>query len=319
MAQPTQSDVHVDAVLTGQSVAYIQDQKDFIATKVFPVVPVQKQTDKYYVYTKADWFRDEAKRRADAAESAGSGYGLSTATYSADVWALHKDIGNQARANADAPLNLDRDAALFVTRRLMLRQEIQWVSDYFTTGVWDTDKVGATDFTRWSDYAGSDPITDVELGKETILKNTGFLPNKLVLGYQVFRQLRHHPDIVDRVKYTSAQNVTAEILARLFEVDEVLVAKAVKNTAVEGESASFDFAFGKHALLAYAPDTPSLLTPSAGYVFVWQGVSQGMGENIGVSRIDVPLRKAVRVEGEIAWDDKVVASDLGYFFSTAVA
>ena len=64
MAQPTPSDVHVDAILTNISVAYIQDQNYFIANKVFPSIPVEKQSDKYFKYTKGDWFRDEAAVRA---------------------------------------------------------------------------------------------------------------------------------------------------------------------------------------------------------------------------------------------------------------
>ncbi|GIV81719.1 MAG: hypothetical protein KatS3mg051_1073 [Anaerolineae bacterium] len=62
MTSPTRSDVHVDAVLTGISVAYIQSQTDFIATRVFPIVPVDKRSDVFYTYTKNDWFRDEAQR-----------------------------------------------------------------------------------------------------------------------------------------------------------------------------------------------------------------------------------------------------------------
>ena len=66
MPQPTQNQVHVDAILTNISVAYMQQQQNFIATRVFPVVPVSKQSDKFFTYTKNDWFRDEAQRRADA-------------------------------------------------------------------------------------------------------------------------------------------------------------------------------------------------------------------------------------------------------------
>src|SRR5512144_1987146 len=99
MPQPTQGAVHVDSVLTNISVAYMNATSNFIASQVFPVVTVPKQTDVYFTYTKADWFRDEARLRADSTESAGSGYGLSTASYSCDVFALHKDIGDQVRAN----------------------------------------------------------------------------------------------------------------------------------------------------------------------------------------------------------------------------
>jgi hypothetical protein len=317
-AQPSAQDVHVDAILSNISVAYIQAQEHFIASKVFPIVPVNKQTDKYYSYTKNDWFRDEAQRRADATESAGSGYGLSTASYSCDVFALHKDIGNQARDNADAGIDLDRDATQFVTQRLMLRQEIQWATDYFATSVWATDKTGTTDFVKWSDYTASDPITDIETGKQTILASTGFLPNTLVIGYNVWRYLKHHPDIVDRFKYTSAESITTDMVAKLFEVERILVAKAVKATNQEGETAVMAMVQGSHALLCYVNPTPGLLMPSAGYIFSWKGVSDGLGLSVGISKWYEQKLKADRVEGEIAFDDKIVATDLGYFFSGAV-
>ena len=317
-AQPTAQDVHVDAVLSNISVAYMQAQEHFIASKVFPIVPVNKQTDKYYTYTKNDWFRDEAARRADATESAGSGYGISTASYSCDVFALHKDIGSQARGNADAGLDLDRDATQFVTQRLMLRQEIQWATDYFATSVWATDKVGTTDYVKWSDYTASDPITDIETGKQTILASTGFLPNTLVIGYNVWRYLKHHPDIVDRFKYTSAESITTDMVAKLFEIERILVAKAVKATNVEGETAVMAMVQGSDALLCYVNPAPGLLMPSAGYIFSWKGVSDGLGLDVGISKWYEQKLKADRVEGEIAFDDKVVATDLGYFFSAAI-
>jgi hypothetical protein len=316
-SQPTPSDVHVDAVLTNISVAYIQQQSHFIAGKVFPIVPVEKQTDKYFIYTKADWFRDEAKRRAPSTESAGSGYGLSTATYSCDVYAMHKDVPDQVRQNSDAPINPDRDATQFVTQRLMLRLEKQWAADYFTTSVWDTD---ATPTNLWDNYATSDPITDIENAKRAILVTTGFMPNTLVLGYDVMKALKHHPDLIDRFKYTSAVgSITEDMLAKVFGVDRILVAMAINNTAVEGETASFSFVHGKHALLCYVAPTPSLLAPSAGYMFSWRGISRGLGQDIGVKRFRMEQLEADRVEGQIAFDDKVVATDLGYFFNGAVS
>jgi hypothetical protein len=321
MAQPTSSDVHaVDVPLTNISTAYIQSSSNFIAGQVFPIVPVLKQTDKYYTYTKNDWFRDEAQERADGQESAGSGYGLSTATYSCDLFAMHKDIGYQARNNADSGINLDRDATEFVTQRLMLRREIQWVTDYFATSIWGTD---ITPGALWSAYSTSDPISDVETGKSTILINTGYLPNTLVLGYDTFRYLKNHPDVIDRVKYTSnAQSInpTTSLLAQLFEVDNVYVSKAVKATNVEGGTAAMALTAGKHALLCYVNPRPSLLAPSAGYTFSWRGVAGGIaGADIGISRFNIPQIKADRVEGEVAFDNKVVGSDLGYFFGSVVS
>jgi len=316
MPQPTSSQVHVDAILTNISVAYMQQQANFIASRVFPIVPVSKQSDKFFTYTKNDWFRDEAQRRADATESAGGGYGLSTDTYQADVYAFHKDIGDQTRANADAPIQVDREAAEFVTSRLMLKMETQFVSSFFTTGVWATD---STPSNLWSDYTTSDPLGDVETAKRSILSTTGFEPNTLVLGYDVFKTLKNHPDLVDRIKYTSSQVITEGLMASLFDVPRVMVAKAVKATNNEGGTAAYDFTHGKNALLCYSAPSAGLLQPSAGYVMSWTGVSQGLGQTIGTSRIRMEQFKADRIEAEVAFDMKVIGSDLGYFFSAVVS
>jgi hypothetical protein len=354
MPQPNVQNVHIDAILTNISVAYLQNTDNFIADKVFPVIPVDKKSNLYFKYTKDDWFRDEAQRRADGTVSAGSGYGLTTDTYMADVWAFHKDIGDQTRANADNPLNPDMEATQFITQRLLLRREVQWASDYFQAGVWALGVTGqpATGSTatvaagtavwQWDDYVGatgtssytnggtyySNPIADVELAKAAILQTTGYEPNTLVLGYRVFQVLKNHPLLVDRYKFTQAGAiVTEDLLAQLFGVDRVLVAKAVVNTANETagdligvgvNSSNYKFTVGNNALLAYTAPNPGLMTPSAGYTFMWTGVSGGLGTTVGVSRFRMEELKADRVEGEIAFDNKVVAADLGYFFSNII-
>jgi len=325
MPQPNINSVHVDAILTNISVAYLQKQENFIADKVFPVVPVDKKSDKYFVYTKNDWFRDEAQRRADGTESAGSGYNLTTGTYAADVYAFHKDVGDQTIANADAPLNPRREATEFVTHRMLLRKELQFVSDFFTTGVWADDVTGVAgtpttgETKQWSDYSSSDPINDIEAAKSEVLGNTGLEPNTLVLGYEVFRQLKNHPDLVDRIKYTSSNTITEDMLARMFDIDRVLVAKAVKATNNEGAAEAYGFAYGKGALLAHVAPSPGLLTPSAGYQFSWTGVSGGIGSTIGVTSFRMESLRAERVEAEMAFDNKVIGADLGYFWNTIVA
>lgn len=312
--EPTLSGVHIDEALTNVSVAYMTDESTYVARQVFPEVKVKNQTDKYWVFNKEDWFRDEAEKRADNTETAGSGYRVSTDSYYCDVWGFHRDLGSQLRSNADTVLRLETNAARFVTQRLLLRQEIQWTTDFFTTSKWGTDTTVAN---QWSDYTSSDPIMDIENGKEAILSVTGMEPNTLVLGYQVFKYLKHHPDIRDRIKYVSAENVTTTLLARLFEVDRVLVTKGIKATNVKGATAAFSFIQGKHALLVHSATSPAPETPSGGYTFVWDQVGSGGG--LAIDAFDIRRTKTRRVEGEMSFSNKIIAADLGVFFPSVVA
>ncbi|GGB00518.1 hypothetical protein GCM10011491_30900 [Brucella endophytica] len=336
MPSPTLSNVHVNAPLTNMSVAYVQDQSHFIADKVFPNIPVTKQSDRYYVYSRADFNRDEMQERAPGTESAGGGYNLdNTPTYYAPVNAYHKDIDDQIRENSDSVLGPDRDATIFVTQKALIRRERLWAMKYFQTGVWATQATGvasapaAGQFIQWSD-AGSTPIEDIRAAKRRVLELTGFEPNKITLGKAVYDALVDHPDIVDRVKYGQTPGkpaqANASTLAQLFELDEVLVSKAVFNAGAKGadyaDSATREksqFISGPNALLAYVTPTPSIMQPTAGYTFSWSNWFGATGMGFRIKKFRIERLESDRVEIQMAFDQKVVGADLGYFFSNAVA
>lgn len=317
MSQPTRSDVHVNRPLTNISIAYIQDANDFIADKVFPMVPVSKQSDRYFSYTKKQWFRTQAKKRGPSTESAGSGFDIdNTPSYFAHVQAVHFDVSDQIRANSDEPINLDRDATQFVTQQLLLRREKDFVASYFKTGVWTGSSTG-TDIvatTKW-DAAGSDPVDDVGIEMDAMKEKTSFRPNIMVVTPAVHRALRNNASILDRIKYTQKGVVSAEILAMLFEVDKYLVAAATEDDADEGQAESMDYVFGDEGvMLCYAAAAPSILKPSAGYTFAWTGqFGSALGSRI--KRFRMEQLESDRVEGEMAYDLKLVAADCGVFFS----
>jgi hypothetical protein len=330
MPQPTQGDVHVNAPLTNISVAFIQNQTDFIASTVFPNIPVLKQSDRYFTYPKEYWFRTEAALRGVSAESAGSGYAIdNTPSYYCDVWAVHKDVDDQIRANTDNPLDADRDSTLFVTQQLLLKRDLDWAASYFVTGIWGQDTAGDASSPSWpagtyfwDDYTNGDPMIDIAKASTAMQKQTGFRPNVLVLGPEVYTALRNHPKVLDRIKYTQRGIVTTELLAALFDVDRIVVANAVKNTGTEGQTqtaANYSFVFGKSALLLYSNPTPSILTPSAGYTFTWTGLFGGLGMGMRINRFRLEWLKSDRVEGEMSYNMKVIAPELGWYFDSVVA
>lgn len=317
MSQPNETQLHLDVPLSNLSIAYTQKQTNFIAGQVFPDVNVAKRSNKYFVFDRTTFMRDAMKKRDGGEESAGSGYTLSNDSYYCDVWALHKDISDFDRASTDDPLDADRNAVMFLSQAALIRKEKQWVNDYFTTGVWGTDNTTATD---WSDYVSSDPVGDVDAAKVVILEATGQDANTLAMGLRVFNQLKNHPDVVDRIKYTSSRVVTEEVLASLLGVSRVLVPKAIEDTANEGKTASSALMHGKHALLCHVATAPGIEVPTAGLTFNWTGLAQGFsGQGVAIDKFRMPHLKGDRIEAHCAFDLKVVGSQLGYFFSGIVA
>jgi hypothetical protein len=328
MPNPGRNDVHVDRPLTNISIAYMQSESRYIADKIFPLVPVEKQSDLYYTYDKADWFRDEAQRRAPGTESEGSGYGLGTDSYSCQTWAFHKDVPWDIDANADPQINMYSDATKFVTQRLLMKREILFATRYFNAGIWATNYVGVPgvpvpplQFRQWNDYVNSDPISDIGIGIEAIKATTGYKPNTLVLGGEVVPILKNHPDILDRYKYTQAGIITLDLIAAVFDIERIVVGDVIVVSNNEGQIPTYQRVFGKNALLCYAAPAPNLLSVSAGYTFAWKNLSAAASNGYGtaISRFEMRALKADRVEGEMCFDQKVVATDLGAFYSTCVA
>jgi hypothetical protein len=262
------------------------------------------------------------KKRGPGTESAGGGYAISNANYFCDVYALHKDVDDDTRGNADSPISVDRDTTDFLSLQALLNLEKEWASAFFTTSVWTTD---LTPTTTWDDPA-SDPVGDVETGVTTIIGSTGVDPStlKLTVGYEVWEKLKHHPDLVDRVKYGqmgtgSPAMVTPAALAAVFGIGELLIARAIQNSADEGATASYSFVSGKHALLTSSPATPGIRTPSAGYTMVWTGRVGANQAGATIRRFRMDHLKSDRYEIEQAFDQKVVSADLGYMMDDAVA
>jgi hypothetical protein len=106
MPMLTPSSVHVDAPLTNLTIAYLQDQNNFIADKVFPNVAVAKKTDKYYIYDRENFNRVDVQARAPRTKAPRVGLTVSTDTYSTDVYSLSTDFDFETLANEDAALNI---------------------------------------------------------------------------------------------------------------------------------------------------------------------------------------------------------------------
>jgi Phage major capsid protein E len=324
MPNPVPSDLHVNTPLTNVSVAYFQDARRYIADRVFPTVAVEKQSDVFYKYTKGDWFRTEVAKRAPGAESVGTGWNVTTDNYFADVWAVHTDVDDQLRANADSTFDVDRDATNLVSNQLLLRRDKEWLSKFFVGSVWDTNVTGVSgtptgaQVKQWND-AASTPINDVYQYRMSMMEATGFDPNTLVIGPRVWQQLANHPQIIERIKYSQAGFLSEELVAAALGVDRLLIAYAVENTAIEGATTSMNFMAGKSGLLCYTPAAPGLLQPAAGYNFSWRGFLGSGAFGNRIRRYRIEEKSSTRIEGEMSFAMKTISTDLGAYFGSLVA
>lgn len=326
-AQNVEGTLHIDRYLTDFSVQFVQESSNFVAQRAASVISVNKQTDKYVFYDRGYFWRDEVAPRPLGGRPRQAGYKIGEGTYSATEFALEHTIDDRQRSNADDPIRLNENATTLLTQKNMIKQDRVWAQNFFKTGVWSNDVVGvvsspgAGQFLQFNDPL-SDPIDVIDEYKDAITELTGFRPNTLVLGSDVKRKFRTHPDIADRIKFTQVGIADDGVLASLFEVDNVVTARSVYNSADEGATDNFEFIVNKKGMwLGYVDPNPALDSPTAIANFAWTGLVPGSTNAIGgVIETGRDARAhSDYFQGRMAWDLAVVSADLGVFFDQAVA
>lgn len=332
MAPLNQSQVHIDEALTDFSLAFMQASDKFVAWRVFPNVNVTHQSNKYWTFPRQYFFTEGFRKKAPGTRGGRVTLAVdSTPTYFCDVWSEEAAVEHQIKANADRMIDPESLATQMLTMHSMIKLEKDWVSTFFQSGVWTTERTGVsgsptagTEVRIWDDYTNSDPLQDIEALKVEQEELTGYAPNKLVIGRRVWKSLRNHPDILDRVKYGQTAGRPAEVsrqaVAALMELDEILVCSAIHNTARANATPDYSFIAGNHALLTYAPATVGWAQPVSGVKFSWDQEAPGTNEQGGYIRswYDVATETTFQ-ELKMAYDQKVVSADLSVFINNVVS
>lgn len=304
-----QQDVVVDPALSNVSIKYTNDT--FIADLVFPMVKVSKQTGKYYIYDKANLRVDKTNRAAGSAANEVDFGVAPTGTFACDDHALKGFVADEIQDQADAALNPLVDETETVTEKLLLDREVKAATILGDTAQM-TSNTTLSGTAQWSDYQNSDPIGDIRTARTSVHTNTFKKPNTLILSKTVFDMLLDHPAIVDRVKYSALGVITAELLARVFQVEKVIVGEAGQNTAVEGQTDVLAYVWGKNAVVAYISPKISIkmLTLGVTFTYATREVKRWRDEDREGTYVRI---------GHDNYVQKLIAAAAGYLIKNAIA
>ena len=300
----------IDPILS--TVAQGYQNSELVGSAVFPIVSVGQRAGKIIQFGKESFMAyDTARAPGSAVKRITTGYGSLSYGITDHALSAVVPIELQEEAQAVPGISLASAAVRTVQDILRLRLEVEQAT-LATTGANYTNTVGLTTTARWSDFTGtSDPIADIETAKEAIRSSTGKRPNTVIMGPAVFKALRQHPKIIDRIKYTGRDVPTTELLAMLFGVSKVLVGDAISAT----DAGVFSDVWGKNVVVCYTEQSgmADLGRPTFGYTYQLAGypfVAQSYYDNSTRSWL-YDVADAVR---------PVIASPLaGYLITTAVA
>jgi hypothetical protein len=262
--------VHIDVVLSQISVAF--PNNGFVGENLFPRVNVNRVSDKYYIFGREAWAVPVGGdfRAPGTVANEIEGLLLSTDTYFAQEHSLQIPVTDEERENADSPLSPDRDGTELVTAKILLVRELAMQVMVTTAGNYASGySTTLSGTSQWNDYTNSDPIGDIRTGFRKIHSGLFIEPNTAIIPYQVMTQLEDHPDFIERIKYSERGILTAEIIATILGIQNVIVPGVGYNSANPGQTASLGYLWGKDVVLAYVPPRAGIKIPAFAYEFNW--------------------------------------------------
>jgi hypothetical protein len=296
------------------------ERSGYIATQVFPVIDVISQAGTFGKIPLEQLLQQRTTLRAP-----GSGYARGN-------WTFERAVYQADEHGAEEPVD-DREAQMYAeyfqaeqisTMRAfssVLRNAEQRVADaVFNPTTWNGSALTTGVSNEWDDAPACTPITDVEAAVRKIYDGSGLWANALVINKKVFRNLRNSAQIIDRINSEGAGNaskasdVTADMLARVFDLDFVIVAGTSRNSAREGQAASpVQIWSDEYAMVCKVATSADMREPCIGRTFHWSADGSSIGGTVESYREESVRSDIIRVRHDV--DEVVLYPEAGHLLS----
>lgn len=297
--------------------------REYIADRVNPRVPVGKQSDKYRIWGKnrlivhkADWAPGAIPNAIETR--------WSEDTYYATIRKLRSPVYDAERRNADNDLDLDADATEAVTDAIALAREKR-IADLYTASA---TYPGANVITKgagaeWDQAAVADEqvFTDM-ISLSGIVADSALVPMSLltaVIPEPVWRTaMMRNTALIDTIKYTERGIVTQDLLAPAFGIGAVIIAASVSagtGPEIEGADVITGYAttylWADNVWIGLVDATPGQRRPTFARGFNWRAETGGQDRQVRRYRMEDEGREGDWVECKEAIGEKVVYSAAG--------
>lgn len=218
------------------SIRYGNEQTDFIADYLFPPLPVGKELVKLWQYDTANFRRSSTKKSSKAAADKLDYSGFYT-SLTLDLHKLAGDIDPADEANFDSVVaDVTEETAMQIMDRLLIDKEYEASVLATTSTNYPSDLTSTLGASATWAVAGGDPEADAKTARTAVKARCGKAANAMALSWTGLENLKQSPTLKDRLKYTTSQSITEEMIKNLLGVQHLFVGKAQYNANLEGNA-----------------------------------------------------------------------------------
>jgi hypothetical protein len=283
------------------------DRAGFIGLRALPVLEVAQAAGNFGRIPIAALLQTPDTTRAP-----GGGYNRGRFAFTPDSFATVEHGWEEPVDDGEAAiLRLYFDAEQHAAQRAMdfvLRaQEIRAAALLFNVTTWTGPTLTTAVTVDWTaaHHATATPVADVMAAKLRVWQNCGMWPNTVILNRALFNHLRQADEVKDYIAARGAgapiraSEVTAQMMASVFDVDEVLIAGCAYNSANEGQAVTFTQIWATdYCSVARICKTNDVREPGVGRTFHWGSDGSDIGGTIETYRAEDLRSDVVRVRNQ---------------------
>lgn len=296
-------------------------QRGFIASRVLTPVDVMQQAGNFGIIPLEQLLQSVGTSRAP-----GSNYNRGSYTFKASTYSTKENGWEEVVDDREAKMYANyfqaEQLAALRARDAILRNYEQRVINLLTdtTNTFTSAKTGTVAVT-WKTFASSTPVADSVKAIKAVYANSGLIANVCVMGWNAYQNARQSAAVIERIKYSGdddPKNITTNMLAALFGVEEVIVAGTQYNSANQGQTATLSQLWPDDDVGFYAvARSQDFKEPCIGRTFHWSEDGSSMAGAVESYRFEPVRGNVIRVRMDT--DEQIIYSAAGYVLTGANA
>jgi hypothetical protein len=298
------------------------ERNGYVASRVLPVMDVASQAGNFGKIPLAQLLQERDTKRAPGSGYARGKWTFDKATYACEEHGAEEPVDDREAKMYAEYFEAEGVSTMRAFSAVLRNAELRAADLLFNATTWSGGSLTTAITNEWDNNHTTDavPIDDVEAAVNKVYDGSGLWPNALIINRKVFRNLRNLDQIIERINSEGAGNaskpsdISAAMLAQVFDLDFVIIAGNTRNTATEGQTATpgqiWDSEYAMVARIAVSND---MREPCVGRTFHWSQDGSSIGGTVESYRDEVVRGDVIRVRHDV--DEIVLYKEAAHMLS----
>jgi hypothetical protein len=320
-ATPTSSNATVRADLAAFFEFDLEmEKREYIGTKVLPVVDTQLQGDNPGKVPLEALLQEVDTLRSSGGKYNRGSWEFERFSYATQENGWEEPVDERDRKRYQDLLQIQQIAYSRATNFIMKNHEKRCADLVFNATTWNGASLTTAVGNEWDDAPNATPIVDVKAARLKVYEGSGLWPNALVINKKVFHNLQQSEEIIDRINSAGAgsaskpSDITAAMLAAVFDLEFVLVGGGSKNGAKKGQTAlPTQIWSDEYAMVCRVATSVDMREPCIGRTFHWSEDGSQIGGAVEEYYSDEIRADIIRVRHDT--DEVIMYPQAGHLLS----